>query len=239
MSTKARHQSLPTTVVYPIKLAQRLIDDSLNKKMWTMICNQNRIGSIRSLEKLFKRSVIPDINHLDEDSDETPLTYAIWYGYSELVTFLLENNADINAPNRFGRTALMYACRLTGTNLPKLLIDRGANVNAKDCLGNPALLRAAENNNTRLVELLVAVGADPPPFVYTNDESAFQEAVKTGKKQRAESIKQIRIQVEQLVDFYSDLAEIIAEYTYGPFLQPSLVTHKRIASARFHCPCGC
>ena len=40
----------------------------------------------------------------------TPLMYACLYGDVAVTSKLLENGADVNLKNQFGRTALMFAC---------------------------------------------------------------------------------------------------------------------------------
>ncbi|CZE48221.1 ankyrin repeat domain-containing protein [Campylobacter geochelonis] len=48
-----------------------------------------------------------------------------------IVKFLLQNGADINYKNAFGKTALFYAVEFKDENLVNLLIENGADVNAK------------------------------------------------------------------------------------------------------------
>jgi ankyrin repeat protein len=50
----------------------------------------------------------------------------------EVITFLVERGADVNAHDNHGTTPLIYACR-DGGNLEiiKFLVERGADVNAR------------------------------------------------------------------------------------------------------------
>jgi ankyrin repeat protein len=53
-------------------------------------------------------------------------------GHTEIVQLLLEKGADVNAKNKYGRTALIYATERGYTEIVQLLLEKGADVNAKD-----------------------------------------------------------------------------------------------------------
>jgi len=74
--------------------------------------------------------------------ERTPLHSAAYYGYVEVVRFLLEHNADVNSQDSKGHTSLHKASKSGGSrkdpNLPRLLVDvvrlllqYGADVNAR------------------------------------------------------------------------------------------------------------
>jgi hypothetical protein len=54
-------------------------------------------GDLRSLEKLLRAGA--DINTRSKDG-MTPLSVAAFWGYTDVVKYLLENGADINLPNK-------------------------------------------------------------------------------------------------------------------------------------------
>jgi ankyrin repeat protein len=81
-----------------------------------------------------------------------------------MITFLLENGADINRANHRGETALMMVCRnaVGKKKAIKLLLAAGADVNAADKEGQTALMGlASENGYTELMHILIKFGADP------------------------------------------------------------------------------
>ena len=212
---------------------QKLIDYSLNTKMWRAIYDDND-ATIRCLQKLFRRSAIPDIENQDLERNgggDTPLIFAAWHGYMELVELLVQYGADIEARNNNGSTALIYAARNNWKEMLQFLIDNGANVDIQDKWGRTALMYTGTKDYAKITRILIAAGADPDivnklegnttAIDYAPYKSDFQEAVKQGRKQRAESIRQIRVQVEQLLDFYLDVAQVIAEYAYGKLRQPA------------------
>ena len=82
---------------------------------------------------------------------------------------LLERGADVNAPDREGRTALLLAAREAQRNQEgqqaqeetvRALLDRKADVNARTKSGYTALILAAMEGRAEIVRLLLAKGAD-------------------------------------------------------------------------------
>jgi ankyrin repeat protein len=81
-------------------------------------------------------------------------------GNVALVNELLEKDADVNAANKDGMTALMFASGRGHTETAKLLIEKGADVNAADKNGMTALMVASVNGRTEMAKLLIEKGAD-------------------------------------------------------------------------------
>ena len=71
--------------------------------------------------------------------------------YVEIARLLLEKGADVNAHERFGRTALMAAASSGAPEMVQLLLDKGAKVEAKDIYGTTALMIAARRNSVEIV----------------------------------------------------------------------------------------
>ena len=72
---------------------------------------------------------------------------------------LLENGADIEARDRGGNTALIWAGRDGYIDTVKVLLDKGANIKARDNSGNTALTWEAVQANTEMAKLLQQNGA--------------------------------------------------------------------------------
>ena len=74
---------------------------------------------------------------------ETPLTLAATLGDFELIVQLIESGADINYPNRFGRTALHKAIihfeKESAKQIVLFLIKSGANVDTLDKYNAPPI----------------------------------------------------------------------------------------------------
>jgi ankyrin repeat protein len=76
------------------------------------------------------------------------------------VKALIAAGANVNAKDRFGETALMFAAAVTrNIRIVKLLIADGADVHAKTEDGDTALIIAAKRGHTGIVELLKKAGA--------------------------------------------------------------------------------
>lgn len=67
----------------------------------------------------------------------------------ERVQELLDQGVNVNARDRFAKTALMYAASEGYTKLVKLLIDHKANVNAQDMHGYTALMEGVESKKKK------------------------------------------------------------------------------------------
>ena len=73
---------------------------------------------------------------------------------------MLAKGADINAPDKLQKTALMIASERGCMKGVQLLLDKGANVNARDNLGGTALMMAAMRGSEDIVRILLDKGAD-------------------------------------------------------------------------------
>ena len=88
----------------------------------------------------------------------TPIMYAALYGEAEEVRLLLAQDANPNAQNDGGGTALMYA--IDDVETTRLLLDRGADANARSGEGRTALLIAVGRaGSNAVVKLLLEKGA--------------------------------------------------------------------------------
>jgi ankyrin repeat protein len=74
-----------------------------------------------------------------DDLGYTPLMEAINDDRAEMVQFLLDNGADVNATDTIGGTALFRACVSARPELLKLLLKAGAAVDANNNEGSTAL----------------------------------------------------------------------------------------------------
>ena len=81
----------------------------------------------------------------------------------EVVSILLKAGGDVNAKDKYGKTALMYAARYSTPEVVSLLLTAGAEVNAKDKDGWTALRDAASSNTPEVVSILLKAGAKVNP----------------------------------------------------------------------------
>lgn len=91
----------------------------------------------------------------------TPLTHAVIIAPHDVCAhftrLLLKKNANVNAQDAAGRTALMYACMLEeNVDVVKILTRSGrCNVNVQDDEGNTALIYGVAANNLSAVRFIV------------------------------------------------------------------------------------
>jgi hypothetical protein len=112
--------------------------------------------------------------------EEPRLFYAL--DHAQSLALLIKQGADVNEPNGFGKTALMYAAHLNQLESAKALIAAGADVNREtsnqdadgeitwNCYSafrsigitrRTALMYALENADPQMVGLLLDAGANP------------------------------------------------------------------------------
>jgi ankyrin repeat protein len=97
------------------------------------------------------------------------------------VRTLLQQKADVNAPQIDGTTALHWAVETDDLELTDLLIRAGAHVSAANKAGATPLLLATMNGNAILIERLITAGADPNAPLTKTADTAIMMASRTGK----------------------------------------------------------
>jgi ankyrin repeat protein len=96
------------------------------------------------------------------------------------VRSLLQQKADVNAPQSDGATALHWAVRADDLDMAELLIRAGANVKAANRLGVTPLSLACINGNAAMIEKLLKAGVDPNSVLSEAGETALMMASRTG-----------------------------------------------------------
>jgi ankyrin repeat protein len=114
---------------------------------------------------LLSAEVVFDVGGaIDQPNDEgrRPLHEAAFFGHIDMVRFLLECGAEINAPILpFGHTALYLAAQQSHYDVVQCLISSGARLDVADRLMGTSLLHiAAAKNDMRLAGILIAAGVN-------------------------------------------------------------------------------
>jgi ankyrin repeat protein len=110
----------------------------------------------------------------------SPLADAVQHSDKSTVLSLLKKQADVNAPQGDGATALHWAAYLEDADIASLLIRAGAKVDAPNSYGVTPLVLAAENGNAKIITQLLKAGADPNGVVRAG-ETPLMLAARTGK----------------------------------------------------------
>src|SRR5262245_26656349 len=75
---------------------------------------------------------------------------------------LLDQGVKVDSTNKYGVTALGFACSKGHLDAVQLLVERGANVNAEDTFYNATPISwAIENGHNDIVKYLLQKGANP------------------------------------------------------------------------------
>ncbi len=91
-------------------------------------------------------------NQKDAKNENYLLHIAARKGHSDIVKYLIERGADVNAKDYFQRSALHLASRLRHFDIIQFLIENGADVNAKDKFEETALQIAIEQKHFDIVK---------------------------------------------------------------------------------------
>ena len=85
-------------------------------------------GNEKEFRKLITESSFDQelINYVYKKSGDTPLILASRYGHENIVSFLLENSAEIEHHNIDGKTALHDAAQNESISCVKVLLSHGA-----------------------------------------------------------------------------------------------------------------
>ena len=82
----------------------------------------------------------------------TALAIATIYGHADIVQYLVSERAPVNAPNEYGVTSLMCACRNKHPEIACILLSHGADPNMQDHNNSTVLHSACYNQMTVGVE---------------------------------------------------------------------------------------
>src|SRR5499425_2895620 len=97
------------------------------------------------------------------------------------VRTLIQQKADVNAPQPDGTTALHWAARWDDIEMAAALIRAGANANVANRDGATPMFLAAMNGSGPMIETLLKAGVDPNTPVLSRGETALMMASRTGR----------------------------------------------------------
>jgi uncharacterized protein len=111
---------------------------------------------------------------------KSPVADAAMQGNKAAVRTLLQQKADVNAPQVDGATALHWAVRGNDLELADMLLRAGAHVAAANEEGATPLSLAALNGSAPMIERLIQAGADPNAPLNEPGDTALMMASRTG-----------------------------------------------------------
>ncbi len=108
---------------------------------------------------------------LNRDANEWgALHYAVFNGHTEIVNYLLENGADVNAQSPNGATPIMLAAREGREELAKKLLESGADVTLKTDWDDTALTMAMRYSHFKIGKMI----SSPEDFSIAIKEPAIE-----------------------------------------------------------------
>ena len=118
---------------------------------------------IRKLKSNHPKDTFDTTEHIHKESNNGQITLhtAARYDNLEIVEYLIENGANIEAKDDYGNTPLHTAANYGSTlEIVEYLIENGADIEANNNDGNTPLHHAAENGNLEIVEYLIENGTN-------------------------------------------------------------------------------
>ncbi|MCB8979357.1 MAG: ankyrin repeat domain-containing protein [Ardenticatenaceae bacterium] len=118
-------------------------------------------GDLETLKALLASD--PSLLNARDKDGSTALHCAAWKDNRDVVAFLLNAGADVNAHNEndhWGTTPLHAAAHANNTAVIQLLLDAGADVNATDMNGKTPLFHTTFHKATAAAKLLTKHGAE-------------------------------------------------------------------------------
>ncbi|XP_060527199.1 ankyrin repeat domain-containing protein 17-like isoform X2 [Cylas formicarius] len=110
----------------------------------------------------------------------TPLMEAAQEGHLDLVRFLLEYGANVNAVTQTNDTALTYACENGHTDVADLLLQYGADLEHESEGGRTPLMKACRAGHLCTVQFLISKGANVRKQTTNNDHTPLSLACAGG-----------------------------------------------------------
>ncbi len=111
---------------------------------------------------------------------KSPLADAAMQGNKAAVRTLIQQKADVNAPQADGATALHWAVRENDLEMADMLLRAGAHISAANEEGATPMFLAAQNGNAAMIERLIQGGADPNAPLSSAGDTALMMASRTG-----------------------------------------------------------
>ncbi len=145
-----------------LKVAKLLIEqpkiklDQLNPSDENALMIASLLGDRQLVQEMVERGA--EINK----PGWTPLAYAATNGHTQIVQYLLDHSAYIDAPAPNGTTPLMLAAYFGHDATVKLLLDEGADASLKNQLGYTALKLAKQRGHQGAANLIASFQPKAP-----------------------------------------------------------------------------
>lgn len=164
-------------------------------------------GHLEIVKYLYAKPHFTGINTFN-NSDFTPLTYAIKEGHKEITEFLVTHGADVNLKEEDGSTPLHTASRFNQITIARFLIVNGADIDHKNDDGDKAI-DVAETNEMK--KMLLNIANNHTVKTATNQEAQEETLENELYDQTLQSIQmlfytkdsEVKItETDKIIDYY-------------------------------------
>lgn len=160
--------------------------------MWKLIENEKRLSTLRPQELSFALkmaigasnfSVVAELlnqgadAHSALDSEGTPLGWAIKYGNTEILKFILQFKPDLDQPVMQHMGPLSYAAFVGNLDAIRILRRAGADLELRDQNGWTPIVYALDEGDVEGVRLLLEEGASPSPSIFLNNSQLLESKI--------------------------------------------------------------
>jgi len=148
----------PEVAKYLINRGANLLAKDRNGNSVLHLCAEN--GFLELIEYIFEKgggSI--DINDTNKKK-ETPLHMAVRNNRADVVKFLVEKGADIEARDVLGATPLFASLEVDNLDLAKYLVEKGADINVEAFNGKRLVHLAGSSKTVDTIKWLVSLGLD-------------------------------------------------------------------------------
>ena len=155
----------------------------------------------------------------------SPVADAAMHGDRSAIRTLVQQKANVNAPQVDGTTALHWAVQTDDLETATLLIRAGAKVSAANNAGATPLFLASINGSAPMIETLLKAGADPNAPLTKTGDTALMLAARTGKIEAVKVLLDHAAQVNAkenwgdttplmwaVTEHHSDIAKLLIEH---------------------------
>lgn len=153
-------------------------------------------------------------------------------GNRSAIRTLLQQKADVNAPQADGATALHWAVRQDDIEMVDVLLAAGANVKATNRFGVTPLSLACINGSAAMIERLLKAGADANAPLSDLGETPLMMAARTGKADAVKVLLDHGADVNAKEKSRGDTALIWAAGETHPAVVKLLIEHGADVNAR-------
>ena len=173
----------------------------------TDIYSASQIGNVDFIQKAIKSLGFFErkatlLNTLNEHGF-APLHYAAYNAQSNVLDFLLKQDADPSIKDRFGYQPLHWAAKKGDPKSIRSLLEHGADINSRGAYGRTPLHMAVFNGNVDTARLLLDKGADINAQTTEEDsrKTPLHDAVIHGDQKMVEALleyEQINVQIQDI-----------------------------------------